>query len=139
MIYKKYHKREKGFTAVELLITLFVAAVFLFAGYQLYTQVTRDGRDAEKMAKLSSIAYERAQQTGATVAASYPYGCKSTSQSTTGPASEDIQNIGTVDFTTVISCPGGINASADLFLVTVTASYKNNGVSEEVEHAIYAN
>ena len=32
-----------GFTAVELLVTLFVAAAFLLAGYQLFNFVIRDG------------------------------------------------------------------------------------------------
>jgi prepilin-type N-terminal cleavage/methylation domain-containing protein len=36
-------RRTSGFTAVELLITLFVAAAFLIAAYQLFNLVVKDG------------------------------------------------------------------------------------------------
>jgi len=35
--------KQAGFSAVELLITLFVAAAFLVAGYSLYNVVIKDG------------------------------------------------------------------------------------------------
>ena len=138
MIHKNY-QLDDGFTAVELLITLFVASIFLFAGYQLYTQVSFDGIETEKMAKLSNITYERVQQAGVAATTNNPYGCKSTSLSTVGPNSEQISGIGTVRFTTVTSCPSGVDSSANLFLVKVTASYTSNGADKQVQHALYAN
>lgn len=47
-----------GFTAVELLITLFVAAAFLVAGYQLFNLVIRDGGDTRVEATAGNVAYD---------------------------------------------------------------------------------
>ena len=49
---------EKGFTAVELLITLFVAAAFLIAGYQLFNVVIKDGSEARTQAVAANTAYD---------------------------------------------------------------------------------
>lgn len=49
---------QSGFTAVELLVTLFVAAAFLIAGYQLFTFVVRDGGETRAEAKATSVAYD---------------------------------------------------------------------------------
>lgn len=39
------YRKNAGFTIIELLVTLFVAAIFLIAGYQIYTTVIRtDGQ-----------------------------------------------------------------------------------------------
>lgn len=135
---------EDGFTAVELLVTLFIAAIFLFSGYQLYTQVTRDGREANQSAKISGILYEKQQAASATVTAAYPNGCVAGSLKTppSDPGSfvtEQVEGIGSVTFTTTISCPQGTAASADLFLVKVKASYTTNGTNKDLEQAIYAN
>lgn len=51
-------RNESGFTAVELLVTLFVAAAFLIAGYQLFNVVIRDGGATRSEARASSIAYD---------------------------------------------------------------------------------
>lgn len=48
---------ESGFTAVELLVTLFVAVAFIATAFQLYTAVVNDSGDARFRAKASNIAY----------------------------------------------------------------------------------
>lgn len=50
--------RIQGFTAVELLITLFVAAAFLIAGYQLFDVIIKDGADTRAESEASNIAYD---------------------------------------------------------------------------------
>ena len=132
---------EDGFTAVELLVTLFIAAIFLFSGYQLYTQVTRDGSEANQSAKISAILYEKQQAAIATVTAAQPNGCV-TELIPPAPGStitEQVEGIGSVDFTTTIKCPQGTGTPADLFLVKVSASYTTNGTNKNLEQAIYAN
>lgn len=47
-----------GFTAVELLITLFVAAAFLAAGYQLFNLVIVDGGNTRAESAAGNIAYD---------------------------------------------------------------------------------
>ncbi len=52
------HRTQSGFTAVELLITLFVAAAFLIAGYQLFNFVLKDGGDTRAQSRASNVAYD---------------------------------------------------------------------------------
>lgn len=49
---------KKGFTVVELMITLFVASLFIISGYQLYQVVVFRGSDARKLSEASTLAYE---------------------------------------------------------------------------------
>lgn len=53
---------QQGFTAVELLITLFVAVAFLTAGYQLYSVVIKDGGDTRAESTASNVAYDYVRQ-----------------------------------------------------------------------------
>ena len=55
-------KRNKGFSTVELLVTLFVASAFLLAGYQLYAMVIKDGGETKQQAIASNKAYEYLQK-----------------------------------------------------------------------------
>lgn len=118
---------QAGFTAIELLITLIVASMFLFAGYQIYTQVTRDGSDANKVAVLSNKVNEKLRSlTG-----------DSTITCTTTRAPETIAEpgIGSVTYTRTISCPNP--GMTSLKLIRVEASYDNN--TKRVQHAAYSN
>lgn len=56
--YNHRRNHSDGFTIVELLITLFVAAAFLMAGYQLFSVVIADGGDARAESRASNIAYD---------------------------------------------------------------------------------
>lgn len=54
--------RRGGFTTVELLMTLFIAAAMVISGYQLYNAITiRNGR-ARSQSEASNIAYNILQQ-----------------------------------------------------------------------------
>jgi len=127
---------EHGFTAVELLITLFIASIFLFAGYQLFTQVMRDGAGADKDAELSSLAYERMRKSALDASAASPAGCAATSEGTT-TTTEPVAGIGNVTFIVTIDCPYSTTPGSltDVFLVKVEASH--NG--RKVEHATFSN
>lgn len=49
---------QSGFSAVELLISLFIAVAFVGAGYQLYAIIVKSGGDARLRARANNIAYE---------------------------------------------------------------------------------
>lgn len=53
----KRRRLQSGFTAVELLITLFVAAAFIVAGYQLFNVVIKDGGDVRAQSTAANVAY----------------------------------------------------------------------------------
>lgn len=55
-------KKQSGFTAVELLITLFIAAAFLMSGYQLYSLIIKDGGEVRATAKASNVVYDYLQR-----------------------------------------------------------------------------
>lgn len=62
-------ENNQGFTTVELLITLFVAATFLIAGYQLYGMIINDSGEARAQAQASNVAYDYLQRYKANVSA----------------------------------------------------------------------
>jgi|GEM_PF-247865 len=133
---------QDGFTAVELLITLIVASLFLFSGYQLYIQVTRDGSDANKTAVLSNIVYERMTKLAkhTTGLAANQAGCSSTSGSVQTLPAENISGVGSVTFKNTVSCPRATTPGSltDLFYIEVEASYTDAGADKKVRHATYA-
>ena len=132
---------EQGFTAVELLITLIIASLFLFAGYQLYTQVTRDGSDANKTAMLSNLVYEKLNQeaTATTSAAVAAAGCTSASVRDDTAAPVAVPGLGNVTYRTQVSCPNSASGTLDVFFVKVTGSYNDRGITKEVQHAAFVN
>ncbi len=135
---------QSGFTAIELLITLIVASLFLFSGYQLYVQVTRDGADANKTAVLSNIVYERMTKLAkdTTALAGNQAGCAASSAVTppASPPPEQIPGVGSVVFKNTVKCPRSTTAGnlTDLFYVEVEASYTDTGLTKKVKHATYA-
>lgn len=48
---------QSGFSAVELLITLFIAFLFVMMGYQLYSVAIQGGGESRAKAKASNEAY----------------------------------------------------------------------------------
>ncbi|UTX51516.1 prepilin-type N-terminal cleavage/methylation domain-containing protein [Candidatus Saccharibacteria bacterium TM7i] len=48
-----------GFTAIELLITLFIAAMALATGYQLYIAIITESGNTRMEAEVGSMAYSR--------------------------------------------------------------------------------
>ena len=51
------YRRSEGFTVTELMVTLFVAALFALSGWQLYTVVTARSAEARQASEASNLAY----------------------------------------------------------------------------------
>lgn len=120
-------RSESGFTAVELLVTLFVAVAFLATGYQLYTVIIEDGGSARVQAKASNIAYaalrKYSPQAVKPCVASNP-SATITAGSLPSPSSIAV----------AITCPAGTGTTSTS-KVQVTVSY--GSPSEQVVHAIF--
>lgn len=119
-----------GFTAVELMITLFIAAVFVMTGFQLYTVIMVDGASATSQAKANNIAYEFLANYSANAAAS----CTPTSATPTPPSNTGLANVVVTVNTT---CPYGNGSS--LSRIEVIVSY--GGISspaQQVSSVVYA-
>lgn len=125
-------RREAGFSAVELLITLFIAAVFLVAGHQLYTAVMQNSGEVQQQARASNLAYQRLRQAGGTV--SNPCSPPNPATTTQDVPASDAEGLANVKLTLDYSCP--TSAVPQLTKITAKVTY---GDGKEVSHAIYAN
>ncbi|MDN5275551.1 MAG: hypothetical protein JWN33_200 [Candidatus Saccharibacteria bacterium] len=122
---------QAGFTAVELLITLFVAAIFLLAGYQLYSIIVQDSGTARGQSQAASIAYDYLKRY--TPTASKP--C--TAQTPlTNSAIANTDNISNISVTVVLSCPS-LAQTPNLSKLEVTVNY--NSPIETVKYATFIN
>lgn len=104
---------SSGFTAVELLTTLFIAAAFLMSGYQLYNLIIKDGGETRAQARASNAAYDYLQRYKST--ATNP--C--TVQTPLTNSAEQVTSLTDVTVTVAISCPYVANPSISKVLVTL--------------------
>ena len=120
---KKQRTDQSGFSAVELLITLFVASAFFIAGYQLYSVVIKDGGQTRAESRASNIAYDYLRRYSAT--ATSP--CSASTPLSNEPIT--VSGISAVTVNVTISCPyagtSGTNDATSISKVEVSVSYNN--------------
>jgi Tfp pilus assembly protein PilV len=121
---------SSGFSAVELLVTIFVAVAFVATGYQLYSVIIRNSADARMRSRASNVAYEILRLQTLNVA---PDTCAASTPSATLPADHGIQN---ASVTVAITCPFGTSSKTSE--VEVSLRYGTKTPQEEVVHAVYA-
>jgi len=120
--------KQSGFTAVELLITLFVAAGFLVASYQLYNLIIKDGGSTRSESRASNVAYDYLRQY---TASSTTIPCTASTPLTNAPVT--ISGLSSATMSITISClPDAINS-----LSKVEASITYNNPSQTVTYATY--
>lgn len=120
--------RQSGFTAVELLVTLFVAAAFLIASYQLFNLIIKDGGATRAQSRAANVAYDYLRQYAAS-ATTIP--CTASSPLNDAPLSVD--GLTNVTINVDVSCLP--NAVASLSKVEADITY-NNPV-QTVSYATY--
>ena len=129
-----FTRNEDGFSAAELLITLFIASLFLITGFQLYSYVVRDGEESAQLSKASNLAYQYLRSTAAnTTYVKSP--CSTSSQ----PGSQNLAtstglNNASVDV--VVSCPYSSAPLNSASLFTATVTYSSPSGQETVTHAM---
>lgn len=103
---------SNGFSAVELLITLFIAAAFLISGYQLYAVVIKDGGEARMQSSASNVATDYLQR----------YKSSATNPCTVQTPLTDsaiaVTGLSGVSVSVAISCPYTATTSVSKILVT---------------------
>lgn len=109
---------QSGFTAIELLITLFVAAAFLIAGYQLFNVVIKDGGQARAESRAGNVAYDYLRR----YAPQAVNPCVASTPLTNSPVAVD--GLSNVSISVVISCPPGLTVPG-LSKVEVTITYND--------------
>lgn len=111
--------KQSGFSAVELLITLFIAAAFLISGYQLYSAVIVSSGETRMQLLANNVVTEYLEE----------YKTKATnpcSAVTPLPTDESITKSGLSDVkvTVSITCPYG-TGTGSISKVMVSLSYGN--------------
>ncbi|MDB5187271.1 MAG: hypothetical protein JWM07_743 [Candidatus Saccharibacteria bacterium] len=117
---------QSGFSAIELLISLFIAVAFVSAGYQLYAVILKDGSEAKLRATANDIAYERLRAYSAQ--ATNP--CTTITPTATLPTPSGLPPGTTIAAS--ITCPYGSNPVSK---IAVTILYGTP--QKEVTHATY--
>jgi len=126
---------QAGFSAVELLITLFIAGLFIIAGNQLYVFVISSGEEANKRTKASNVGYEYLRSKGQTVSKPCTLPAPAT---TVYPVT--VEGLTQVTVTVTFTCPYTSTATdqAPLRNITkITSTTKYGSPQNEVIHAIY--
>jgi Tfp pilus assembly protein PilE len=121
-------RNYSGFTAVELLVTLFVAAAFLMAGYQLYGLVIKDGGETRAQSLVGNVAYDYLQRYKSTV--TNP--CIASTPLVNQPIT--ITGVSNATISITISCPYTSNTSLSKIMVTVNY----NNPQQVINEATYA-
>lgn len=126
------HSRQGGFSAVELMVSLFIAVAFITTGYQLYSVVVNDGAATRQRAQASNAAYSYLRALSGT-----PTGNCSTgytfSPTPTLTAAERGQIAENATLSVTTSCPYG--TSNNIWRITAKVTYGTP--SQEVSHAIF--
>lgn len=131
---------QAGFSAVELMISLFIAVAFIASGYQLYSVIIKDGASARHRTQASNIAYtylrKYANQPSGNCSTSYlmlPKPVLSADEvkllpQLAGPPPK------AAEVSVLTSCPYG--TSSTIWRITVTVKY--GSPQKEVSHAIFS-
>ena len=121
-------QKESGFTAVELLITLFVAAAFLIAAYQLFNLVIRDGGATRAESRAANVGYDYMRQYAAS---STTIPCTASSPLNDAPVTVD----GLVNVTVDVNITCLPDAIESLSKVEVSVTY--NSPAQTLTYATY--
>jgi len=134
----KYSTLQDGLSAVELLITLFIAAMFLMAGYLLWGFTVQGSAEASQSSIASNIAYDYAKQYRVTS------GCTDTVPTpvvtpalVTDIVPSTTAGIPNPKITVTASCPQTLN-NLNMVKITSTVSYGSDP-RKTVSHVVYAN
>ena len=122
--------QQSGFSAVELLVALFVATVFLAAGHQLYITIVNDSGEARQRAQASNIAYNTLRR----YADSAPGACTASTPVNNVAVDPVPEGLANVRHTVTYSCPQA--SMSNITKVQVTVTYGAD--SKEVVHAMYS-
>lgn len=129
----KYRNSQQGFSAVELLITLFIGSMFLISGYLIwgYTQRSSDEGYQDAIASNITYAYLR-RYTASACGTALPTDAVPTPAADI-PTISDLLN---PRITITISCPTELS-SLGLAKVTSTLTYGSGDTARSITHAVY--
>lgn len=119
-------QNQQGFSTVELLISLFIAAAFIGTGFQLFSVITKDSNEARLRSKASNIAYENLRRYSGTVGTQ----CSPTPPSATPTPPSDLPNS---SIQVTFSCPYGNSSKVTRVSVAVQYGQPQQIVRESLD------
>ncbi len=128
-------KHQQGLSAIELLVALLVASVFLISGYQLYTYIFQNGTQSAQMAEASNIAYVEMRKKAASIGSGST--CVDTSASPTVLSGYNGSALRSATITTIVTCPYSTSPLNTISKITSTATYNDAQGAQSVSHTIY--
>lgn len=120
---------HKGFSAVEVMIALIVASLFLFTGYQLFSIIYDAQLYARARSEASNIAYSHLRSRSVD-----PMLCNGP-ELVKNHIPHEGQKLPNLRIQSRMSCPYGQNVM--LVKIEVTVDYMVNGVAQKEQQAIY--
>lgn len=128
-------KFTEGFTATELMVTLFVGVLLVISGYQLYSLVNLRAASSRNMAEASNIGYEVLRSEGRP---SSPVTVACSSPESSHPAQEVNRTSSRLGLTiTIRRCVPFTGSSLVRATVTVVYNYGEVLPAGRVVHATY--
>lgn len=118
---------KAGFSAVELLISLFIAVAFLGSGYQLYSVIIKDSYETHSRAVASDIAYNALRQY------SPQAGTNCLARTISGTTIPSGSGLGNASLSVQITCPYGAGNAVS----KVTARVAYGQPQKEVVHGMF--
>ncbi len=120
---------KEGFSAIELLITLFIAAAFLMTGYQIYNFALKDGGQSRGQSQAANIASEYLER--------YKYTATNpcTEQTPLANSPITVTGLSNVAVSVVMSCP--YESATNISKVSVTISYGSGANQKTIKTASY--
>lgn len=127
--------KQSGFSAIELLITLFIAAAFLICGYQLYDLIIKDSGETRQQSRAGNVAYEYLQRYKSSSSVKSP--CEATSSDII--ETPTVSGLSNVSIAIKITCPytTGPTPINTLSKVSVTLTYGSGSDAKSVNVATY--
>lgn len=137
-------KQSAGFTIVELLVTVIVAAMFAVMFYQLFVTLIQINSGARQATQVSDLAYSNMRRYP-TVASTNLACVNSTTITNLIPASgspvsatnSNYPELGSVTEQLTAQFPYGCSANYNLIKLVSTVKYKGNTLT--ISHATYIN
>lgn len=125
-------KYSKGFTVVELMVTLVIAVLFVISGYQLYGTVSLRSSATRQAAEASNIAYDVLRHEGSVyVPATNNCNSVGTEETVSRPSTASLPNLNIK----LQRCKP--YADSSLIRAMVIVRYGETGLTDEVRHATY--
>lgn len=128
-------RNKQGFSAVELLVSLVVASIFLFASFAFYNTIVRYSLESRNRANADRIAYDYLRR----YEPSIPTTCTTGSmllnrQSLAGDS--NIAGMASPTITVILSCPS--SSVPTLSKLVARVEFTERSQLKVVEQAIYA-